>query len=133
MTKRVKYLKYLVLLACIAGCSAFEDSATSLAYDIEKSVSRLGAAEGSTYVVVHDAKARAPASVRTIAVQFDKVGALIVWYKDAQSKVIESGSTSYHARFVDTPNTIIVEKSIDSPLHVEIQRRSGRAIVTNVF
>jgi hypothetical protein len=129
----MKTLISLLLFACVVGCSAFEDTATSLANDIERQVKYLGGTDGSTYVITHNAKARATANARLITVQFDKVGALIVWYKDADGKVIESGSTSYHARFVDTPNTIIVDKSIDSPLQVEVQRLGGRAIVARVF
>jgi hypothetical protein len=129
----MKSLVPLTLIACIVGCSMFEDAATSLASDIEKQVRYLGDSDGSIYVVTHNAKARATAKARVITVQFDKVGALIVWYKDEEGKVIESGSTSYHSRFVDTPTTIIVDRSIDSPLRVEIQRLGGRAVVTNVL
>jgi hypothetical protein len=128
----MKSLVSVMLLVCL-GCSTFEDAATSLAGDIEKSVRHLGDSEGSVYVVRHDAKARATAKARLITVQFDKVGALIVWYKDSDGNVIESGSTSYHSRFVDTPNTIILDKSIDSPLQVELQRLGGRAVVTKVY
>ena len=129
----MKLIPSLIAITFLAGCSMFEDAATSLASDIERSANQLGSSEGSTTVVTHDAKARAPANARVISVQFDKVGALIVWYKDSTGSVIESGSTSYHARFVDTPETITVDKSIDTPLKVELQRRNGRAIITKVF
>ena len=110
----------------------FEDSATSIAYDIQRSVWRLGNKDGSTHVIIHDAKSRASADVRTIKVQFDKVGALIVWYMNSEGTVLESGSTSYLSRFVDIPETIIVEKPIGSPLRIEVQRRNGRANVVKV-
>lgn len=124
---------HLLLAAGIAGCSLLEDAATSLAADVEDGAGRLGAAEGSTRIVTHDAKSRASREARTITVQFDKVGALIVWTKDGNGKVLESGSTSHHARFVDTPETIIVDRPIDSALKVELVRRGGRAVVARVF
>lgn len=123
----------VVVLLCFAGCSVFEDAATSIAYDIERGVRHLGSREGATHVIVHDAASRAGDEVRTIKVQFDKVGALIVWYLDADGNVLESGSTTFHSRFVDTPGTIIVDQPIESPLNIEIQRRNGRAMVVKVF
>jgi len=123
----------ILAVLCLAGCSVMEDAATSVAYDLERGVRQLGSKEGSTHIVVHDAKARAGADVRSLTVQFDKVGALIVWYKDEAGTVIESGSTSYHSRFVDSPETIIVDAQIESPLSIELHRRNGRAVVGRVF
>lgn len=126
------FLSILVVL-CFAGCSVFEDEATSIAYDIERGVRHLGNREGSTHVINHDARSRAGVGTRTIKVQFDKVGALIVWYLDADGNVMESGSTTYHSRFVDTPETIIVDVRIESPLNIEVHRRNGRATVVRVW
>lgn len=131
--QRLDLLHPAVFALCLAGCSLLQDSATSIAADIEGGVGRLGRAEGATHVITHHAKARAGANVRSITVQFDQVGALIVWYKDGEGKVLESGSTSYHSRFVDTAETIIVDKPVASPLRIEFQRRNGRAVVTRVF
>jgi hypothetical protein len=65
-------------------------------------------------------------------VQLDKVGALIVWCKDAAGNTVASGSTTYHSRFIDTPQTYILEKPAGSTLVIEIERRNGRAVVVNV-
>jgi hypothetical protein len=129
----MKAIMFILFVLCLAGCSVFEDAATSIAYDIERGVRHLGNKEGSSYVIVHDAKSRAGADARTIKVQFDKVGALIVWYSDADGEVLESGSTSYHSQFVDIPETIIADKPIDAALRIEVARRSGRAIVVAVY
>ncbi len=131
--KEMKTILPLLTLLCLTCCSVFEDAATSIAYDIERGVWHLAKKDGSTHVIVHDAKSRAGADARTIMVQFDKVGALIVWYKDVDGKVLESGSTSYLSRFVDIPMTIIVEKPIDSSLKIEVQRQNARAIVSKVY
>lgn len=129
----MKAILPLLILLCVSGCSLLEDSATSIAYDIERGVRHLGSSEGSTHVIEHDAKRRASTDAHTIQVQFDKVGALIVWYKDVDGAVIESASTSYLSRFVDIPETIIVAKQIEPSLKIEIQRRGGRAAVTRVY
>lgn len=122
---------FLVLI--LAGCSLFEDAATSIAYDIERGVRHLGSKEGSTRVITHHAQSRAGPEVRTIKVQFDKVGALIVWYSDENGKVVSSSSTSYLGRFVTIPETIILEKPIDDPVRIKVERRNGRAVVTRVY
>lgn len=131
--QEMKRILPLIIVLCLVSCSIFEDAATSIAYDIKSGVRHLAKADGSTHVIIHDAKSRAGADARTIMVQFDKVGALIVWYKDMDGKVLESGSTSYLSRFVDIPKTILMEKPIDSSLKIEVQRQNGRAIVLNVY
>jgi hypothetical protein len=65
-------------------------------------------------------------------VQLDKVGALIIWCKDETGTTVSSHSTSYHARFVDTPQTYILEKPAGSTLIIDIERRAGRAVITSV-
>jgi hypothetical protein len=66
-------------------------------------------------------------------VQLDKVGALVIWCKDESGTTVSSHSTSYHARFVDTPQTYILEKPAGSTLTIDIERRVNRAIITNAY
>lgn len=129
----MKAIQAVLIALCILGCSFLEDAATSLAHDIERGVRQLESGEGSTHVIVHDASKRATADARTIKVQLDEVGALIVWYMDADGEVLESGSTTYLSRFVDIPETILVDKQIESPLSIEVQRRNGRAVVARAY
>ena len=39
---------------------------------------------------------------------------------------------SYHARFVDIPRTFVLEKEAGTELTIDLERRNGRAIVTDV-
>lgn len=64
--------------------------------------------------------------------QLDKAGALIVWCKDAAGNVVASGSTSYHARFIDTPATYILDKPAGSTLAIDLERRAGRVVVAGM-
>jgi hypothetical protein len=64
-------------------------------------------------------------------VQLDKVEALIVWCKDAIGKV-SSHSASYHARFVDTPQTYKLEKRARTPLTIDLERRGDRVVIADV-
>ncbi|HXZ49537.1 MAG TPA: hypothetical protein VEG27_10975 [Usitatibacter sp.] len=127
-------LRALLLLACIAAtaCDVLTDGATRIASQIERGADRLGSGEGARYTI-DDAT---PASGRDCAgpytAQLDKVGALIVWCKDAAGATVSSHSTSYHARFVDTERTFIVDKPAGSHLAIELERRGGRATIVAV-
>ncbi|MGA7948866.1 MAG: hypothetical protein WCA45_01760 [Thiobacillaceae bacterium] len=128
----MRLLVLLLPLLALPACGVFNDPATDLAYAIEGEVDRLGQAEGASYTVEYAPPSRWVEHSGTYTVQFDKVGALIVWYKDADGKVTASGSTSYVARFVDIPRTYIVDKPANSVLSIELHRQNGRGVVTNV-
>lgn len=119
-------LSALLLSACLT------DAATRLAYDIESAAGRVGRVEGATYTLVHRVPSSAGECEGPYQVQIDKVGAIIVWCKDpAGDATISSHSTSYHARFVDTPETRILDKPAREALIIDLQRRGGRIVVAN--
>lgn len=108
------------------------DAATRLAYDIESGVGHLGKEEGARYSIAHNTPSRSGECVGPYAVQLDKVGLIAIWCKDAAGQTVSSHTTSYHARFVDTPKTYILDKPAGSTLVIDIERRQGRAVVTDV-
>lgn len=126
-----RWLPLLVFLALTAGCDAFTDAATRIAYDIEAGVGRPEA--GARYSVQHNTPSKSGECTGPYMVQLDKVEALIIWCKDESGKTVSSHSTSYHARFVDTPQTYILEKPAGSTLTIDIERRGNRAVVTNAY
>ena len=71
--------------------------------------------------------------VRRSTVQLDKVGALIVWCRDAEDKVLSSHSTTHHGRFVDTRETFIVNKPAGGVLIIRLERQQGRAVIVSVL
>ena len=126
------WLSLLVLLAVNAGCGIPTDAATRLASDIEAGESRLGREGGASYSIQHHTPSKPGECIGPYTVQLDKVGALIVWCKDDSGKTVSSHSTSYHARFIDTPQTYVLEKPAGSTLTIDIERRGSRAVVTDV-
>ncbi len=120
----------LALTSALSGCfGAFTDSGTRLAYDIESAVKR-NAGKGR-FVVVHR-PAEADECSGAYKVQLDKVGALIVWCYGPTGSVVASGSTTYHARFIDTPQTWIVDKPAGSSLMIGVEQRGARAVIVDV-
>ena len=123
----------LVSVATLAACFGDStDAATRLAFDIETGAHQLGGDPGATHSVRHHTPSKPGECTGPYAVQLDKVGALIVWCKDAAGRTVTSHSTSFHARFVDTPRTYNLEKDAGTELIVDLERRGGRAVVTDV-
>ena len=116
----------------MTGCDIGTDAATRLAYDIEAGTGRLEKESGAKYSVEHKTPSKPGECAGPYSVQLDKVGAMIIWCKDATGKIVSSHSTSYHARFVDLPQTYIVEKPAGATLIIDLERREGRAVVTGV-
>jgi hypothetical protein len=122
----------LIPLLWLTGCGLLNDPATRLAYAIEAGVRHLGSEEGDRYAIRYEPPSNLRAHGGSYSVQLDKVGALIVWYKDASGKVVAGGSTSYHSRFVDTPRTFKIDKPGSASLVIEIERKGGRCVITDV-
>lgn len=108
------------------------DAATRLASDVKAGASRLGNQEGATYTIQHRTPSRRGQCEGPYKVQFDRVGALVIWCRDAAGQSAGSSGTSYHRRFVDTQETFIVEKPAGSTLEVRLERRNGRAVIVDV-
>ena len=127
------WISFLAVLALTAGCDAFTDAATRIANDIEVNENRLGKENGAKYSIQHHTPSAAGQCTGPYTVQFDRVGALINWCKDEKGNTVSSHSTTYHARFVDTPETYILDKPAGSTLTIDIERRGSRAVITNVY
>lgn len=126
------WLLLLISLTTVTGCDVATDPATRLAYELEVGTGRLGREAGSTYSIQHNQPSKSGECVGPYKVQFDKVGALIIWCNDASGHTVSSHSTSYHARFIDIPQTYIVEKSAGTALTIDLERRNNLALVINV-
>jgi hypothetical protein len=126
-------LKFLLLFPVLLLVGCFTDAATRLAYDIEAGAARIGKVNGDKFIIEHRAPSKAGECQGSYKVQLDKVGAIIVWcMDDTGADVVSSHSTSYHARFVDTPRTYILDKQAGETLLIELERRGGRAVIVEV-
>jgi len=119
-----------MLATCLTGC--LTDPATRLAYDIERGANQLLQHNGARHTVVHRTPSKAGECEGPYTVQLDKAGALIIWCRDAAGATISSHSTSYQSRFIDTPQTWILEKPAGTTLHIDLERRAGRAVVIDL-
>jgi hypothetical protein len=126
------WLLVLAVLAFTAGCDLFTDAATRLAYDLEAGASRLNRQAGAKTSIRHGTPSKSGECTGPYRVQFDKVGALIVWCYGAGGETVSSHSTTYHARLVDTPQTWLLDKPAGAPLTITLERRGGRALITDV-
>lgn len=119
-------------LMFLAGCGdLFTDAATRIAYDLESASQQLGNSEGMRYRLEHHTPSKRNECDGPYKVQLDQVGALIIWCYDAAGNTTSSHSTSYHARFIDTPQTWLLDKAAGETLVIELERRNGRAQVVD--
>ena len=93
-----------------AACGFATDPATRLAADLEDAAKSLRPQDGTTDSVHHATPSRAGQCDGPYRVQVDKVGEIIV----------------------DTPRTWIVDKGAGETLIIDLERRRGRAVITNV-
>jgi len=122
----------LLIHAATTGCSTSTDAATRLAYDIEAGAEQLGSEDGAEYSIQHHTPSNPDQCTGPYKLQLDHVGAMIIWCMDAAGETVSSHSTSYHARFVDTPKTLLLDKAAGTTLTIDLERRGGRAVIKDV-
>jgi hypothetical protein len=127
-----RWVLLLISRTTMTGCDVITDPATRLAYELEAGTGRLGREAGATYSVQHNQPSKSGECIGPYKVQLDKVGGLIIWCNDTSGHTVSSHSTSYHARFVETPQTFILEKPAGTFLTIDLERRDDRAVITNV-
>lgn len=122
----------MILVAALALSGCWTDAATRLAQDLKSGAARLGPNEGAKASLVHRVPSRAGECTGPYRVQLDRVGAIIVWCKDATGAVtVSSHSTTSHGRIVDTPETYIVDKAAGEPLMIGLERLGGRVLISS--
>jgi hypothetical protein len=129
---RIQIALLFLPLLWSSACSLLEDPATSIAFTIESEVRHLGNAEGARYTIRYEPPAKLAANGDSYLVQFDKVGALIVWYMDANGKVTESATTTFYARFLVTPQTYKLDKPGNAALLIDLERQGSKAVIIDV-
>jgi hypothetical protein len=118
-------------LLLLNGC--FTDAATRLAYDIEAATARVAPEDGARFTLVHHVPSRSGECTGPYKIQFDAVGLIVIWCKNADGdKTVSSHSTSYHRRFVETPETHLLDKPAGESVTIFLERRDGRVIIASV-
>ncbi len=123
---------WVATFAGLCSCDAFSDPATRIASYVTSGAGRLSSAEGTTYAIPPVSPGFAGQCNGPYKIQFDKVGAIIVWCMGTQGKTVSSHSTSLHRAHVDTADTFIVEKPAGAELRMVLERRAGRAVLSAV-
>jgi hypothetical protein len=126
------------VILVLAGCSDFlTDGATRIAYDIESGSKRIGQKDGEKLTIEHHVKARPEGCSGDYHVEFvqapgDTHSIVGIWCM-ANGKTAGSHTTSYHSRFVSLEQTFRLDKNAGEPLFIDIQRKQGQLVITNVY
>lgn len=121
----------LVAILFLSGCDVFTDAATRLAYDIESAAKKLRN-HGDRFTLHHETPSKRGECSGPYTVQLDQVGALIIWCKDENGEVLSSPGTSYHRRFVHTPETYYLDKEAGETLIIELEQKGTNAVIVRV-
>jgi len=121
----------LVAVLGLAGCGVFTDAATRLAYDLE-SAARSLKQPGDRVSLRHEIPSRRGECEGPYTVQLDTAGALVFWCRNDHGEVVASPGTSYHRRFVETPDTYYLHKEAGEALVIELERRGEKAVIVGV-
>ncbi|HDP88569.1 MAG TPA: hypothetical protein ENN42_01195 [Thioalkalivibrio sp.] len=122
----------LVAILFLSGCDIFTDTATRLAYDIESAAKKLKS-HGDRFTLYHETPSKRGECSGPYTVQLDKVGALVIWCKNENDEVLSSHGTSYHRRFVQTPETYYLDKEAGDALVIELEQKGSKAVIVNVY
>lgn len=121
----------LILTLLLSGC--FTDAATRLAYDLKAAAGKLATKEGSDYLLVHRMPSKKGECDGPYRVQIDQAGALIFWCKDEAGNSIGSPATSYHRPYVETRQTMILDKAAGEAIHIRLERVATRAVIVEAY
>ena len=131
MNRIIKRFIFFLICSRIIACSLFTDPATRIAYDIERATKRMSRHDDKI-TLNHKEPSKRGECEGPYKVQFDKVGLIAIWCFDENGKIVSSHTTSYYARFVDTPQTWIVEKKAGEMLVIDMELHGERAVITGV-
>jgi hypothetical protein len=126
--------------------SACSDAATRVAYDIESGRGKLASHEGARVEIPHDPRRWPEGCTGSYRLRIEKGAAENLGHgnfrirPNSGSLSVGCGSTgnwtgrttSYHLRFVDVPETVEIEKEGDEVVFIEVERRSGRAVLVGL-
>ena len=141
---RQRKLSVLVLALLTGACS---DAATRVAYDIESGTKKLGSAEGARIEIRHVPSRWPEGCAGSYTLHLGKGSATADGNgnfhinRDADGLSVRcfnsSGNphawgTTYHLRFVDVPETVDLQKQGGEVAVIEVERKSGRAVVVGL-
>jgi len=141
MTRLLRRAAIVTLAFSTGACT---DAATRVAYDIESGTGKLASHEGARVEIPHDPRRWPEGCAGSYILRIAKGAAENLGHDNFHIRP-NSGSlsvrcygssgnrtawtTTYHLRFVDVPETVEIEKKADEVVFIEVERRSGRAVL----
>ena len=134
----------VTLAFCTTACT---DAATRVAYDIESGTGKLASREGARVEIPHSPRRWPEGCAGSYVLRIEKGAAENLGHGNFRTQP-DSGSlsvqcygssgnrtgwtTTYHLRFVDVPRTVEIEKKADEVAFIEVEQRSGRAVLVGL-
>ena len=114
----------IAVVLLLAACS---DGATRLAQQIEAEVHVFEESTADKKIITHRPIRRNNNGCEgAFRLQIDRNGALIIWCIDSVSgETTASHMTTSHSRYIDSPQTWIVDKKRGESVEIELQKKPG--------
>ena len=144
MTRMLRRAAIVTLAFSTGACT---DAATRVAYDIESGTGKLTSHDGARVEIPHDPRRWPEGCAGSYVLRIAKGAAENLGHDNFHTRP-NSGSlsvtcygssgnrngwtTTYHLRFVDVPETVEIEKKADEKVFIEVERRSGRAVLVGL-
>jgi hypothetical protein len=144
MTRMLQGAAIVTLALSTGACT---DAATRVAYDIESGTGKLASHEGARVEIPHDPRRWPQGCAGSYVLSIAKGAAENLGHNNFRTQP-DSGSlsvrcysssgnrtgwtTTYHLRFVDVPKTVEIEKKADEVVFIEVEHRSGRAVLVGL-
>lgn len=142
-TRRARFS--IVALTLVA--SACTDAATRVAYDIESGIGKLGAPDGARVEIRHTPRRWPEGCAGSYTLQIgqgasdnlgnnnfrirgNSDGLSVRCY--ASDGNLHAWGTTYHLRFVEVPETVQIDKQGGETTVIDVERRSGKALVVGL-
>jgi hypothetical protein len=125
----------LALAAVLAmACDDFVDAATAIAYDIEREAGKFARSGAERTTMVHVPASTSAGCKDDYRMQFSSNSAIVIWCRapGSTTETVSSHSTTYHLRFVEVPETTILDKERGESIAIDLVRGSGKPVVAAV-
>jgi hypothetical protein len=140
-------LRGAAIVALALSTGACTDAATRVAHDIESGTRGLASREGARVEIPHDPRRWPEGCAGSYILRIAKGAAGNLGHNNFRIQP-DSGSlsvncygssgnltgwtTTYHLRFVDVPKAVEIEKKADEVVLIEVEHRSGRAVLVGL-
>jgi len=126
----------LSLLPALAACllvTACTDGATRIAEELQTGAGKLQRSNSTSLSLRHVPEKEPEGCAAAYTLQLSANAGMLIWCKESVGgRVTSSHITTSHLRFIDVPQTWIVDKAAGEATLIDLEKRDGKIVVAAV-